>query len=147
MEGPDTHMQDTVSILSSVYSGREVTYPFLGKWATSLNNSWSGKTELGIQQYTVPFHFICPGGTYRPNSLTPSPGSYPWRQGSWPHSLWTTAASWASLVTEPSPPSLSLLAWDLYLTHAKEPRLSRQMTHRCYWIAVKTLCTNEQHDT
>lgn len=58
MEGPDIQMQQTVSIFSSVYSGREVTHPFLGKWATSLNNSWGGKTELGIHQSTVPFHFM-----------------------------------------------------------------------------------------
>lgn len=93
---------------SSVYSGREVTCLFLRRWATSLNSSWSSETELGIQQSTVPLHFICPGGTYGPNPSTPSLGSHPGRQGSWPQhpdSLWTTAASWAPLArAQPSFP-------------------------------------------
>lgn len=156
---PDTHVRLTASVLAPLCSGREVTYPLLGEWVTSLKKSWSGKAELEILRSTVPSHFICPRGTYGPNSWTSSLGpKSPCRWGrarrlttapTLPsdHGCQLGTSSHGAQPQSRHPPSFSLLARDLYLTHAEEPRLSRQMTHRCYWIAVKTQCANEQHDT
>lgn len=157
-ERPDIHVRLPAPVLDPLCPGREVTYPLLGERVTSLNKSWSSKTELGILRSAVPFYFICPGGTYGPNSLTSSLGpksSCRWGRARWlttaptlpsHHGRQLGASSNRARPWSQNPPSFPLLARD-YLTHAKEPRLSRQMTHRCYWIAVKTPCVNEQHDT
>lgn len=139
-ERPDTHVQLTASVLPLLCSGREVTHPLLREQV----KTWSGKAKLGILQRAVPFHFICPGGTYGTNSLTSSlwPKS-PRRWGrvrrvttaptlSSDHGCQLGASSHGAQPWTRSPPSCPLRARDLYLRHAKEPRLSQQMTHRCY---------------